>query len=257
MEPTSLRRRTPLLTLRGLDPTMLEVQSQDLLRRPLAQIEPANVLDLVALHEQPEAPRTLRSALASFVQRVSGEIADIPGGKPWLDFLEEFAPIEGRQIPETFRGWIARESERGSERAPERTRAVLAEWATQQPEPFALGAANTRVVTVHHPPPAASSSAPRERAPRAERAPAAPRPKAVSSEDTERRQWITELVLERVAEAPEAGLSEPVLLAGVKHRAKELFPTLVPADVLSVLRELKAAGRIRGSAGRWASIRRW
>ncbi len=236
---------------------MLEVQSQDLLRRPLAQIEPANALDLVALHELPEAPRTLKSALVAFVQRVSGEIADIPGGRPWLDFLEEFAAFGGGQVPETFRGWIARESERGTERAPERTHAVLTSWSADEPIPFALGAAHTKVVTVHHPPPANSSSSPRERVPRAERAAPTPRLKAVSSADTERRQWITDLVLERVAEAPEAGLSEPVLLAGVKYRAKELFPTMVPADVLSVLRELKTAGRIRGSAGRWASIRRW
>ncbi|MBA2321401.1 MAG: hypothetical protein H0V89_09615 [Deltaproteobacteria bacterium] len=238
---------------------MLEVQSQDLLRRPLAQIEPPNVLDLIALHELPESPKALKNALAAFVQRVSGEIVDIPGGKPWLDFLEEFAVINGKHVPETFRACIAREAERGEARAPERTRAVVAHWALEEPLPFLLGAANTRFVTVHHPPPASSpnASSPRERAPRAERAAAAPKPKAATTDDSERRQWITDMVLERVAEAPEAGLSEPVLLAGVKHRAKDLFPTLVPADVLSVLRELKAAGRIRGSAGRWASIRRW
>ena len=229
---------------------LLEVQAQDMLRRPMSQVEPLNVCDLVALAELPDVPRSFAPALQLFVNRASREIADIPNGKAWLEFLEEYAQLEGYQVPETFRGWMVREKDKGEIRNAERIHDVLTQWSEDQPEAFELAEGETEVVTVSHPPPSDR--------PTRERAPAAPRqPKVVTSEEAERRQWIVELVLDRVASAPESGLGEHVLVAGVRHRAKEKYPTLVPADVTSVLRELKDTGRIRYSAGRWAAIRRY
>ncbi len=252
------RRRHPLLKLRGTDPVMLEVQAQEMLRRPLAQLEPQNVLDLVALHEHPDAPKSIAGALALQVTRMGGEINDIPNGKPWTEFLDEFDRFDGTQVPTTFRTWMKRESERGDARKPERIHSLLAKWEAAEPELFELGKGVTRIhTTVHETPAAKPRSAPRERGPAAERAPAAPRVKAVSSEDTEKAQWITDVVLERIAGATESGLAEGVLIAGVKHRAKEIYPKLLPVEITTVLRHLKEANRLRYSAGRYIPLRRY
>lgn len=252
------RRRHPLLKLRGTDPVMLEVQAQEMLRRPLAQLEPQNVLDLVALHELPDAPKSIAGALALQVSRMGAEINDIPNGRPWTEFLDEFDRFDGSQVPSTFRTWLRRESERGELRSPDRVHALLSKWDQVEPTPFELGKGMTRIhTTVHEAPPPKARSAPRERGPAAERAPAAPKAKPVSSEDTEKAAWITEVVLERIAGATESGLAEGVLIAGVKHRAKEIYPKLLPVEITTVLRQLKDANRLRYSAGRYMPLRRY
>lgn len=256
MDNAPLRRRHPLLKLRGLDPVMLEVQGQEMLRRPTAQLEPLNLLDLIALFENPSHPKAIANALGLWVGRAEREMADIPSGRPWMEFLDEYASVPGRHVPETFRGWLRRQAERGEGRAADRIHQLLARWAGEEPEPFLLGKLVTRVVTVAAPPPEptsrerASVRAPRDRAPEVTRA-------AAPVADPAQHQWLVDVVLERVAQAPESGLAEAVLLAGIKHRARDRFPHLSPADIQAVLRELKANNRVRYSAGRYSPTRRY
>lgn len=251
----TMRRRVPVQNIRGSDPTLLEVQLQDLLRRPMSQLAPVNVLDLIALAETEGRPRSLERSLQLFVERVSASIADLPAGQAWEEFLAEIEHVEGSRVPHRFRQILERETQR-DDRDEEEVFALLTKWGEQDPVPFELGQEKARVTrAVAADPPEDRPERKRAGTPRAKAAPR--QPKTITEEDRDRNDWIAETVLERVAGAGEKGLGEQVLIAGVRHRARELYPMLTPIEITTVLKALKETGRVRYSAGRWSAPARW
>lgn len=248
-------RRVPEVAIRGADAVTLEVQCQDLLRRPTAQVSPVNAVDLVALREQPAAPPSLRLALEEFAGRFRREIADVPNGRSWAEWLEEMASVPGARVPETVRGWLLEEALR-PERAPELVQRLLDAWAAQPPIPFGIGTGRARVVRAGVVPAEATRPAtPTERKARAPK----PRvkPPVRSDVDPARGDAIRSTALERLDDVGEAGLAEPILVAGIRFRLRDRFPALPPHEVFVVLKELVAAGRVRASAGRYRRAGRW
>ncbi len=182
-----MRRRVPEQNLRGSDPTLLEVQVQDLLRRPIGQLEPINLLDLLALSEVIEPPQSLVVSLPEFQKRVRREVRDIPNGQEFSNFIDEVVKIEHPRVPLVFRQILRAETEREG-RDIERLKEILEDWSLTEPTPFQLG---------DEPPPEvieepAVGRAPRKRA----------RKKAVSMAgsgvDEEKAQYLCELCLERL-----------------------------------------------------------
>lgn len=261
-----MNRRVPSLPLRGSDPTLLEVQLSELLRRPIGQIALVNVMDLIELANTTGRPRSLDRGLQAFVDGVRRQVADIPKGRSWEIFLEDLGHLSGRQVPLAFRTMLATEGEE-PERAQATVRALLDRWETETPDPFSLNATTARIQRAEMVQPRAPSSepssAPRERGERAERAPRAPRePKSVTPKpkpvvDIDRRDFIVDQCLERLARTSDKGLAETVLVAGVRHAGRENYSDLTPLDITTVLKQLKEANRVRYSAGRWALVTRF
>jgi hypothetical protein len=247
-----MRRRPHEQNLRGSDPTTLEVQVQDLLRKPIAQLAPINMLDLMALSEVEEPPASLQADLEEFRKRVHREVRDIPSGPEWDGFMSELDGIDAKRIPLSFRQVLIAETEREG-RDVISLKETLEEWALEEPDAFMVG-------TV--PSPAA------EQAEADTRRAAAPKtrkrrktmPKKIATDsgiDPELVEHVTEIVLDRLGGASERGLAEAVLIAGIRHRAKAEFPKVLPHEIMTVMRELKEAGRVRYSAGRWSKGSGW
>ena len=220
-----MSRRVPVQEIRGSDPTLLEVQLSEMLRRPLGQLAPINVMDLIELASTEGRPRSLNRGLGAFVDGVARQIADIPSGRSWEEFLGELEELEGARVPLRFREILAQEAER-DERAADRIGLLLVRWAEQEPIPFELGTRKARVTRAESRPRSSSrepSSAPREgHRRRSSGAGARARSRAAPvSGDPERQRTIQELCLEKLARASENGLAEPVLIAGVRHQARE------------------------------------
>ncbi|MEZ4319186.1 MAG: hypothetical protein R3F61_16850 [Myxococcota bacterium] len=255
-----MRRRVPLQKLRGSDPTLLEIQIQDLLGRPSGQLEPLNLCDLFALSELEEPPRAIRGELAAFVKRCSAEIAEIPDGSSMVQFATEFAALEPSRVPQSFRDLVLRLTKReGRDATP--LRGLLEAWSDGEPEPFVLGAGQVRVqrAGMQNSPKQgiASRTRPRERS-ASKGSSTRSTPSASSSKpvmDIDRRNWIADVALERLGSAVETGLGEAVLIAGITHRAKTVYPHLAPHEITMVLNELLKGGRVRKSAGRWSRTR--
>lgn len=253
-----MSRRIPLQPLRGSDPVLLEVQIQDLLRRPVAQLQPENVCDLIALGDLADPPAALRKGLEAFVERVRRETRDLPDGLSFAAFLGEFAALPPERIPATLRAIFAHEQvEYRKDRV---LGAQLETWGETEPEPFPLGARSVRVQRAEAKPApveplrkgvrsAADKPEKAPRSPRKAAEPKAPRPAPVV--DIERNKWVERTCLERLAESPESGLMETVLIAGVKFRAKSNYPDLTPPEITAALRRLRDRERVRTSAGRW------
>lgn len=260
-----MNRRVPVLPLRGSDATLLEVQLPDVLRRPLGQIAVVNVMDLVALAESPGVPRSLERGLAGFVDGLSRLLADIPKGRSWDQFVDELSELSGRQVPHKFRAMLAAEAD-SPERAQARVQSLLERWSGEEPEPFQIGPRVTRIQRAEmvqpKAPSAEPSSAPRDRGERGERAPRAPKapspPKAAKPvTDVERRDFVVDQAMERLARTSDKGLAEAVLVAGIRHAAREQYPDMTPVEVTTVLKQLKETNRVRNSAGRWAIVTRF
>ncbi|MEQ1501269.1 MAG: hypothetical protein ABMB14_03520 [Myxococcota bacterium] len=263
-----MNRFVPVLPLRGSDPTLLEVQLPELLRRPIGQIALVNVMDLIELAVTEGRPKPLDRGLQAFVQGLRRQVADIPKGRSWEQFLDELGELSGTQVPLLFREMLAEEG-REPERATARVSALLERWSSEPPEAFPLSTRKARIQRAEMVQPRAPSpepsTAPRERGERAEgtgrtrtakeKAPATPRPKPVV--DIERRDFVVDQCLERLARTSDKGLAEAVLVAGVRHAAREQYPDMPPIEVTYVLKQLRDANRVRYSAGRWALVTRF
>lgn len=252
-----MTRRVPVQEIRGSDATFLEVQLSELLRRPLGQVAPVNVMDLIELATTEGRPRSLQRGLDTFVDGVARQIADIPNGRPFVEYLEELQEIEPTRIPTQFREMLAAEAEREGRTDGSRIYELLERWAGIEPEPFELGLRKARVERPRPRAPKVSSepsSAPRER--RRSRGPgrsARPVQKARETlSDPERERFIRDLALEKLARASENGLQETILIAGIRHMGREQFPDMLPNEITSVLKSLREAQQVRYSAGRWS-----
>lgn len=259
-----MNRRVPEQNLRGSDATLLDVQLQNLLRRPMGQLAILNVLDLLALSELEEAPKSIQTQLKGFVERTSTEVSELPPNG-FSDLLDEVAEVDAERVPTTFRDWLGRESDRPGRDAG-RIGELLQGWSDVEPEPFALG---ERAAKVERGAAAGRRGAAKDSRARARsatrsasgrsRSTSAPRRNVGTNTSPEKRAVIEKICMERLNRATDSGLSEMVLVAGVRHRAKdEGFEDVSPAEVTAALRGLKDTSRVRYSAGRWMSTaRRW
>ncbi len=252
-----MNRRVPVQNLRGSDPTLLEVQLQNLLRRPMGQMALLNALDLVALSEVDDVPRSIRGELGRFVERCAKEVTEQPAAT-FAALLDELDEVPPERVPDTFRGWIAREAERDG-RDARRIRGLVDRWAAVPAEPFVIGERSARVERGETAGRRGAATRERTRAQARTRArsPAAPRLDVGGGASAEARALIESIAMERLHRATDKGLAEPVLVAGIRHRAKGQGVDVTPADVTRALQGLKAAGRVRHSAGRWMSARTW
>lgn len=258
--------RVPAQDLRGADLTLLEVTLPELIRRPMSQLHTINVLDLVELADTAGVSKGLSKRLSGFVDNLARQIADLPKGRSFDEWLDELRAIDADRVPERFRAILAHE---GEERNHEGVAELLAGWADTPPVPFVLGAKKTRVQRAEavqpRKPSAEPSSAPRERGGRrasgtssSSSSSAAPTRKVgVPVEDIERQKFLEQLCLERLHAVSDKGLAEAVLMAGVKHRAKDTYEDVTPPQVKAALNALKDANRVRYSAGRWSAAGRW
>lgn len=248
-----MRRGVPLQNLRGSDITTLEIQIQDLVNKPLGQVATANIADLCALSELADLPGRISRKLEGYPRKVGREVSDLPSSL--LDgFLADLEGLAPARVPSTLREVFVAEAERTSRNNNERERiGKLQEgWLENAPEPFRIAAPPPRPVVQR-----ASAAPPRESsarrasggADRTARAAPTPRPKVVM--DERKVAWIRDTVLDRLADAFEGGLAESVLIAGVRHRARDMWPDMQGHEVKSVLNDLASMGRARQSAGRW------
>ncbi len=257
-----MNRDVPTLELRGCDQTLLEAQLPDLLRKPIGQIAPLNVMDLVELAATEGRPRPTERALQGFVAGLPRQLADIPRGRSWDVFLVDVEELPADRVPLVFRRMIEAESAQRPDSAP-RVERLLARWAGVEPAPFVLNARSAKIqrATMAEPKVEPSKAdratrAPREPGePRAPRAKAEPKPKVERTKvvaDIERQDFVIQQALERLANVSgDKGLLEVVLIASIKHAAKEKYPDMIPGEITGVLKALRDRNRVRYSAGRW------
>lgn len=243
-----MHERVQIEALRTSDPATVQVLASDAMRRPLGQLAPTTVVDLFALSEVDSLPKPLARDLHAFVERITHEVRDTPNGSSWDELLAEFRPIDASRVPVAFRAVFEAEAEREErdEAGHAGSRALVEQWSEAEPEVLSL-------------PEPAPKPAPATRSTRSTRSRSTTRrtkrpPKPV---DEERIRWIQHTVLERLAGYSEAGLAEPILVAGVIHRASDTYDDLTPYEITSVLKDLKKTGQLRLSAGRWRLVSRW
>lgn len=243
-----MRRRVPEQPLRGSNITSVDIQTQDLLLKPLGQIAPVNVCDLFALALVPDLPAAFLRSLVEFIERISQEIAEIPEGTSWTGYLEELQTLPAERVPNSFRDMLLRE---GSEEGRGRPGCaeLLESWAGVEALAFELDESEPKIEKAAKKATAARAKTPRKRAASA-KAPAVP-------VDPARTKLLKQLILERVGLQSESGLKEVVLVVGTRHRAREVYPDLLPQEISSALKDLKETGQLHYSAGRWKRASRW
>jgi hypothetical protein len=243
-----MRRRVPEQPLRGSNITSVEIQTQDLLRKPLGQIAPVNVCDLFALAQASGLPAGFHKALEEFTDRISQEIAEIPDGSSWAEYVEELQGIPAERVPTSFRALLQREGEPEGRDRPGCDE-LLERWSAVEALEFELGEVAPKIEKRLGP------ASPAERS-KSKQGASAAKPGAALV-DPERSILLKQLILERVSPQLENGLKEVVLIAGTRHRAKERYPDLLPQEIISALKELKEIGQLQYSAGRWKRTSRW
>ncbi|MFT4626176.1 MAG: hypothetical protein ACI8PZ_004851 [Myxococcota bacterium] len=210
------------------------------------------MLDLMALSELEEPPASIKADLEDFRRRVHREVRDIPNGPEWTKFMTELEAIDAKRIPLSFRQVLIAETEREG-RDIIALKETLEEWALEEPDSFVVGVIATPVARKAEQE-TRRASAPK---PKRSRSRVAPKVAVDSGIDPEKIEHVTEIILERLGSSSERGLAEKVLIAGIRHRAREEFPTLLPHEIMTVLRDLKESGRVRYSAGRWSRGTGW
>ena len=257
--------RVPAQDLRGADLTLLEVTLPELVRRPISQLHTINILDLVELADTEQVSKSLRKLLAGFVDNLQRQIADLPKGRSFDEWLEEeLKPIDADRVPTRFREILAHE---GEERDHQGVRDLIAGWSDTEPQPFVMGSVKTRVQKAEavkpRKPAAEPTSAPREGGRRRASSKASgsssttARKISAPVEDIERQKYLEQLCLERLNAVSEKGLAEAILFAGVRHRAKGTYDDVTPVQIKAALNALKVGARVRYSAGRWSAPSRW
>ncbi len=254
-----MNRDVPTLELRGCDQVLLEAQLPDLLRRPIGQIAPLNVMDLVELASTEGRPKATDRALQGFVAGLPRQLADIPRGRSWEIFLTDLEELPADGVPLVFRSMVEAEG-RNRPDTTARVDALLLRWQGITPAPFVMDAKRGRVqrATMAEPKVEVSRAERALRGPKEPKEPKAPRvaaPKAEKAKvvvDVERQEFVIQQVLERLGRtSSDKGLLEVVLVAGIKHAAKEQYPDMIPGEIIGILRQLKDRNRVRYSANRW------
>ncbi|MBN2798938.1 MAG: hypothetical protein JXX28_07300 [Deltaproteobacteria bacterium] len=254
-----MHERIQIDALRTSDALTVETLAAAALRLPLGQLASRTIVDLFALVDVDGLSSMLRRDLVAFAARIEREVADLPDGATWEEFLSEYDAMPAERIPGRFREMLQRESVSEYRNPAARAAAVtrLEGWAEVEPELVKLPVRTNAVQRAQAD--AAEKLEKRrvsERTPR-KRAVREKAPVLLTVQEAEQRDWVRKAALERLRSYGDNGLSEAVLMAGVMHAAKDTYPALAPQDVHSVLLELKKTGMVRQSAGRWKSASRW
>lgn len=253
-----MRTRAPIQDLRGTDPLTLEIQIGDLVNKPIGALAPANVADLFALSELETQPAGIRHRIKPFPGRMAIELADMPAAA-FVAFLEALGACEPSRIPASLRVVLLAETERDGRTEAEKghVHALAEAWETADPEPFELAGASAGPA-VRRAPARAPAEPRKARAPRAAKgdgasgdAPKKPRVRR-DMPDEDRAAWIREQVIERLARTRGGALNQPVLIAAIKHRARERFPDMTPKQITVVMTKLLDDGILRRVATRWS-----
>jgi hypothetical protein len=259
-----VKRKVPVQKLRGLEPTLLEVQLQVFIEQPFRRVAVVNVGDLLELSRLDDAPANILRLVRGYREQVARDVADLPNGPGFDSFIEDMTEAPSTRVPLAFREILAAEREARGEVEVAAIDTLLASWEGSEPEPFVITEppkSSPVVKKVAEAPRAASKKAVKadgEPAPRRRRT-AKPPVKRVDVPDLDPEQvaWVSQVILERLASTTsESGLGQTVLVAGVRHRARQLYPRLGPQPVMAALKGLEEKGRVRHSAGRWRYVGR-
>lgn len=251
-----MQHRVQLDNLRGMDPVMLEVTITDALRKPVGQLEPVTLADLLALAESDDAPDGLKGELTRFQERIGREIADIPDGTSWAEFVGEMRALDATRVPAWLRATIASEASREGRAAATVTIANEAAqaWAEVEPEPFRLGSRAAPVTRTKTAAKGTSASTPKRARSTTTRRSTARAPAPI---DEARQQFLIQKCLERLAQYEERGLAEQILLVGIRKQAEDTYPDVRGTEVIGALKTMEDRGMVRKSAKRWILERRW
>lgn len=237
---TNRKNRTSIAQLRTSDAGRLQVLVPEALGLPLGQIDPATLLDLLALSElSDQIPNALIQDLVQFRNRMFDQISDLPDGPSLAQFVSEIQALPADQVPQCLREHL---SEILPLRAHPEALTTLQELAAQlvdsPPTAVVLPAA-----------PAAKTSASKAKAAKK------PRKTRISAAqvDPDRAEWIEVDVIDRLGNYGNRGLKESILVAGALKRAS--WSDLTSAEVLAVLRRLKRESKVKYSAGRWSILK--
>ena len=228
-------KRVTIDGLRGADVATLMVLTQDVLGLPLNQIHPATVCDLFAIAEvSDQVPEQLAHDLAQFVGRSERELADLPDGTALSDYTSALLDVDASLVPETFRSVLVGLDAAGDDSAQSVVDGLKAHFEQANPAPFEVSQSGSVAAT-------AADNRETAKAPRKTT-------KAPKKDDTERRDWIAEFAIARLANY-ETGLKESLLVGAARHKAP--WDDVTDREVRSVLRALGRDGKLRTSVGRW------
>jgi len=235
-----------------MDPVTLQVTVADALGRPMRQIEPASLVDLMALAEVEGLPGSTNRDLDVFVDRVGKEMGDIPSGASWTEFVGDFSPLTAASIPANFRAFFeAQIGERGEDAAKDAA-PILTVWADAAPDPFVVGEVEAKVER------ATKTATPRGATDKKGGGKATKkRATRVKEVDPVRERFIRDLCMERLRGYLENGLKETILVTGVSFSARKSYPNVTGPEVLGALKRLESEGLARRTAGRWLMERIW
>jgi hypothetical protein len=230
--------------LRKADPSTLEILAADVLRRPLGQIDPATLMDLLALSEVPDqVGGQLAKEFTRFRDQMFREIADLPDGPVVADFCAELRAVDAAQIPKNVRNAFSEMlPEVRTEEAVGGIEALLAHVEGTEPAAVALPMKAEPLPATKE----TGAGTPRKQVIKAKTKTTKRRSTVV---DDRREAWIREDAIARLKNWGAKGLKESIVVAGARHRAP--WKDLTEAEVLATLRKMKREGQVRFSAGRW------
>jgi hypothetical protein len=229
--------------LRQSDPGTLEVLVAEVLRRPLTQIEPATLMDLLALAEVPDQiGGQLAKEFTVFRDQMFREIGDLPDGPVLADFCAELRTVEAGHIPKNIRSVFSDIlPEVRTEEAVGGVEAFLAHVESSEPAAVSLPLKTEALPDSKE----TGAGTPRKQVVKAK----PKRTRRSTIVDDRREAWIREDAIGRLKNWGSKGLKESIVVAGARHRSP--WKDLTEAEVLATLRKMKREGQVRFSAGRW------
>lgn len=234
--------------LRTSDANTLLVLTQDALSLPLGQIEPATLVDLLALSElQDQLSTALARDLQNFRTQAFNQITDLPDGAALAGFVSEVTALEPSTIPQSLRDFLAELlPQRRHSESLETLQALALRLDGNPPESLTLPVATkaTKVVKA-----TAAKKTTKTKAAKAKPAKKRTTRITASQVDERKAEWIEDDVISRLKNYGSRGLKEAILVAGARHRAP--MKDLSGAEILAVMRRLKRESKVRFSAGRW------
>lgn len=235
-----------------MDPVTLEVTITDAIRKPMAQLTPVTLADLIALAESDKAPKSLRAGLDRMLDRMGREISDVPDGPPWAEFVGEVSSLDAERVPGWLRTHLVEEGSReGRDPASAALVAKAAEgWEDTEPKAFDVGAGSAPMIrSTKAAKPSAQS---RSKKPVTRRATRKPDPVDEALID-----HLIQVCSDRLSRYTERGLAEQVLMVGIRKQVQAEHPQVRGSHVLAALKEMEDRGLLRKSAGRWILLRKW
>lgn len=242
------KNRMSIAKLRTSDANTLLVLTQDALSLPLGQIEPATLVDLLALSElQDQLSTALARDLQNFRTQAFNQITDLPDGAALAGFVSEVTALEPSTIPQSLRDFLAELlPQRRHSESLETLQALALRLDGNPPESLTLPVATkaTKVVKA-----TAAKKTTKTKAAKAKPAKKRTTRITASQVDERKAEWIEDDVISRLKNYGSRGLKEAILVAGARHRAP--MKDLSGAEILAVMRRLKRESKVRFSAGRW------